>query len=356
MKDQFISPFGLKIDPMRQLILIPFEKDPDTFYNQFEVQLAVLPDGTNKIAVVAYKVNGSADVYHQQGYPLASQSSILNEPAIIETSFVSGVFTFSPSALDLSVSFRDVHGRTIRIEISESERKGKVPFTLLAPIGVISEKPLSLPVYYMYKMSFARKKHSNIIITVDGRSHKPDTFFLPIDKSRNYFTRYSPDSFNVDINPAFNGPLQISDTRNKSTLEIGDVHYELEQNNGHPEIRKIFVQRDEHLFAIEFSPSFPNMLALKNNVFLTGNISITSDAGAGEIKGSYQIGNNQNEIHIKLHPELGWIPGERRLLLRMMFKLVKIFKDWPKTYMWDAKITRDENGRYFMNSNWVRMI
>ncbi|MFA5739378.1 MAG: hypothetical protein WC902_11390, partial [Bacteroidales bacterium] len=56
---QFISPFSFKVDLMRQLILIPFEKDPDIFYNQFEVQLSVLSDGTYKIAVIAYKLNGS---------------------------------------------------------------------------------------------------------------------------------------------------------------------------------------------------------------------------------------------------------------------------------------------------------
>ena len=42
--------------------------------------------------------------------------------------------------------------------------------------------------------------------------------------------------------------------------------------------------------------------------------------------------------------------------LRLMFKLVKIFKDWPKSYSWDAKITLDENGSCFMDSNWNRII
>jgi hypothetical protein len=353
---QFISPFSFKVDLMRQLVLIPFEKDPDIFYNQFEVQLSVLSDGTYKIAVIAYKLNGSADVYHQQGYPLAFQSSILNAPAFIETIFDSCFFTFSPADLDLSISFRDVHNRAVILKIAERERKDKVPFTLLAPVGVISKKPLSMPVYYMYLMSFARKNHCDIIISVGGKFHKPDVFFLPVDKSSNYFTRYSLDTFNVDINPAHNGFLEIKEKGNKNSFNIESVHYELKRNNGHPEIKKIFVQRDRHLCTVEFSPSFPDISALKNNIFLTGDFSIASDMEAGFIKGTYQIGNKKNDINIKLHPELGWIPRERRLILKLMFKLVKIFRDWPKSYIWDAQITRNENGCYFIDSTWKRIM
>ena len=351
----FLSPFGFKIDLMRQLILIPFEKDPDQYYNQFEVQRSVLSDGTVKIAVIAYKTNGAADVYHQEGYPLASQSSILNDPAFIETRFDTTFLAFTSSDLDLSVSFTDVHGRTIRIKVSERDRKTKEPITLLAPVGTISRKPLSLPVYYMYQMSFARKNHTDIEISIGKMTHKPDVFFLPIDKSSNYFTRYSLDTFNVDINPFSNGLLRINETGGKNNLKMDGVHYELSRNNGHPEIRKISVQRDRHICSVEFSPSFPDILTLKNNIFLSGDFCITSDSSAGIIKGIYRVGSDQNAVNIKLHPALGWIPRERRLILRLMFMLVKLFRDWPKSYVWDARISRDLNGGYNMDSGWKRI-
>jgi len=101
---------------------------------------------------------------------------------------------------------------------------------------------------------------------------------------------------------------------------------------------------------------FSDISALKNNIFLTGDFSIASDMEAGFIKGTYQIGNKKNDINIKLHPELGWIPRERRLILKLMFKLVKIFRDWPKSYIWDAQITRNENGCYFIDSTWKRIM
>ena len=361
---RFISPFSFTIDPMRQLILIPFEKDPDTLYNQFEVQQSVLSDESCKIAVIAYKINGSADVYYQKGYPLASQSSILNDPAFVETQFNEASFAFNPDDLDLLISFKDVRDRNIRLAVKERARKGKEPFTLLAPVGVISKKPLSMPVYYMHQMSFARKRHTDIVISIGEKSHKPDGFFLPIEKSRNYFTRYALDTFNVDVNPARNGPIQTYEIGQDKHLETNGIYYELNRSNGYPEIMKISVRREQHICAVTFSPSFPDLLTLKNGTFLTGDFCIASDdesgagadvdAGAtgGAICGTYQIEKEQDEVSIKLHPGAGWIHNEKRLIIRFMFKVVKLFRDWPKSYSWDAKITHNEKGGYFMDSSW----
>ncbi len=259
-KGQFISPFSFTIDPMRQLILIPFEKNPDTLYNQFEVQQSLLSEESCKIAVIAYKINGTADVYYQKGYPLASQSSILNDPDFFETQFNAASFDYSPEDLDLFISFKDVRDRNIRLAVKERARKEKKPFTLLAPVGAISKKPLSLPVYYMYQMSFARKRHTEIVISIGEKSHKPDGFFLPIEKSRNYFTRYALDTFNVDVNPARNGPIQTYEIGQDIHLETDGIDYELNWNNGYPEIMKISLRREQHICAVTFSPSFPDLL------------------------------------------------------------------------------------------------
>ena len=35
--------------------------------------------------------------------------------------------------------------------------------------------------------------------------------------------------------------------------------------------------------------------------------------------------------------------------------LVKLFRDWPKSYVWDARISRDVNGGYNMDSGWKRI-
>ena len=47
----------------------------------------------------------------------------------------------------------------------------KKPFFLLAPVGVISKTPVSLPFYSLYRMSFIRKNHAVIEIDIDKVAH-----------------------------------------------------------------------------------------------------------------------------------------------------------------------------------------
>jgi len=76
---RFYSPFSLSVDDMEHLILVNFEKDPDEFYHTFELQQARDDNGRKILLVIAYRNDGGADVYHQPGYPFASQASLLND-------------------------------------------------------------------------------------------------------------------------------------------------------------------------------------------------------------------------------------------------------------------------------------
>lgn len=49
----FYPPFSLSIDAMEHLILINFEKDPDKYYNTFELQKAVIIKLINTISDIS---------------------------------------------------------------------------------------------------------------------------------------------------------------------------------------------------------------------------------------------------------------------------------------------------------------
>ncbi|MDD4058558.1 MAG: hypothetical protein PHO95_06635 [Bacteroidales bacterium] len=350
-----ISPFNLKIDLMSQLMLIPFEKDPDKYYNQFEIQQSISPEGLKTLAVIGYQVDGSSDVYFQKNFPLASQSSILNKAKLIETQFSTAQFSFSQFDLDANIVFKDKYGRPIVLKIVEIKREEKNPFTLLAPVGVISKNPQSLPVYYMHQMSFARKNYTDIVISINGNSHKPDLFMLPIDKSSNYFTRYSLETFNVDINPSTESDMSIIDVGSKNHVIVNDIHYDLRRNQGHPEIKKISVHKERQSLSVEFTPAFPDIMSLKDGAYINGTFSVTSYNSSGVINGTYQLNLDGEDFSIKLHPDKGWIPNEKRLIIRLMLKLVKSFKEWPKSYIWNAKIHKVNPGEFKLVSHWERL-
>ena len=351
----FFSPFSLEIDKMEHLVLINFEKDTDEYYNVFELQQAVGHDNIKRFLVIAYRKDGKADIYHQPEYPFASQSSILNDVSFFEVPMDDLQFRIDPDEIFLKFSFTDKLGRQILVELNEKSRSKKEPFFLLAPVGVVSKKPTVLPVYSLYEMSFTQRKHTRISINIDNKSHKPDKFFLPIDGARNYFSRYSLDTFNVDLNRNFEGILNPVITEYPDKAYQNGVHYELASNNGSFEICRIKTQNVKHELSIDFTPHFPDITNLADLITLNGEFRITTDHTKGNLSGNYIVNREANLVTIKLHPKNGWQPNETRFLLRLLYKMVKIFRDWPASYVWEAQINLDNPTEPYMKSSWKRV-
>ncbi|HNT93855.1 MAG TPA: hypothetical protein PKJ71_09185 [Bacteroidales bacterium] len=351
----FYPPFSLSIDAMEHLILINFEKDPDKYYNTFELQQARDNSGSKRLLVIAYRIDGGADVYHQPGYPLASQESLLNDVSFTVCPLEGAKFDVDDERLDVFFAFTDRYGRGIRVKASEDRRPRKKPFFLLAPIGILAKQPKSFPVYSLFGMSFAKRKHTEIEVLIDGAKHKPDTFPLPVDGARNYFSRYSADTFNVDWNRNFEGQLLPLLPGEDNSVRHGDATYELVNNGGHYEIRRMTATNRKHRINIEFSPPVPDLVCLRDGLELDGDFVITTDNAAGSVRGVYHLRSLENEVEMSIHPDKGWIPNEKRLIIKLLFMMVRVFKDWPKSYAWNAMINLGSANHPVMKSSWERL-
>jgi len=252
-------------------------------------------------------------------------------------------------------AFRDRYGREIRVKITEDRKPRKKPFFLLAPIGTVAKQPKSFPVYSLYGMSFAKQRHTEIEIHIDEVRHKPDTFPLPMDCAKNYFSRYSVDTFNVDWNKNFQGQLLPVFPGKDNITEYNNVIYELVSNAGHPEIRRMSATARKHRLNIDFSPPVPDIACLRDNLKMDGVFTITTDGSAGSIRGEYHVRSRTQEVEMSLYPDKGWIPNEKRLILKLLFMTVRVFKDWPKSYSWNATINFGKTLHPFMKSSWKRI-
>ncbi|MDX9948377.1 MAG: hypothetical protein RBS38_13525 [Bacteroidales bacterium] len=350
----FFSPFSISFDDMEHLILVNFEKDPDEFYNTFELQQARDKNNRKRFLVIAYRIDGGSDVYHQPDYPFASQSGILNNAEFIESPLDGAKFEINDDSLDVFFSFTDKSGRKITVKVNEDKTKMKKPFFLLAPVGVISKTPVSLPFYSLYRMSFIRKNHAVIEIDIDKVNRKPDTFPLPLDFSANFFTRYSADTFNVDLNKNYNGFLSpLKPVTNETEAE--GITYELTDNNGHSEIKRMAAKKRNHEITIDLYPPLPDIACLNDKIHLNGNFIISTDSSSGTLTGDYILEKQGLDILMRLHASGGWQPNEKRWILKILFLAVKVFKDWPKSYVWNARISLSEPDRLLMKSHWERI-
>lgn len=351
----FFSPFGFSIDSMEQLILVNFEKDPDELYHTFEMQRACDESGRKSFLVIAYRTDGAVDIYHQPAFSFGSQTSILNDVTLFERPMEDATFEVDAHRLEVYFSFADKTGRPVTVRVTESNRAKKKPFFLLAPVGVVSRQPAVLPVYSLYGMSFTKQKFTKIEITIGGVMHKPDPFALPVDCSKNYFTRYSADVFNVDWNPNFNGPLVPLFPGQNNTVEQNGTTFEIVHCDGHPEIKSMSARNRKHQVQVRFSPPFPDVACLNPDTDLSGEFVIQPDSPAGVISGTYYLRSTGDEVILQFSPAGGWQPGERRWILKFLFFVVKIFKEWPKSYVWNARIQFNGGGNPVMQSGWARM-
>ena len=72
----------------------------------------------------------------------------------------------------------------------------------------------------------------------------------------------------------------------------------------------------------------------------------------GTIDGTYHVQRRGHEVKIELHPAGGWQPGVRKWSVRFMFFIVKLFKQWPKTYRWTATLDLSQPGAPQLHSHW----
>ena len=293
-----ISPFGFKIDPMEQLILVNFEKDPDKLYNILEFQKASDKNGNKYLLAIAYRIDGKTDVFYQEGFPFGAQESILNNVSFYERPLENAKFEINSDHIMVYFDFEDTMGREIKVQVNESKTQKKKPFFLLAPVGANSKTPMSLPVYSLYEMSFTKQKFSDILIEIDNVKHKPDTFPIPIECSKNYLTRYTADTFNVDWNTNYNGKLYPLIPNINNVITDKGINYELENIKGHYEIKSIHTSNHKHKISINFYPSIPDIICLRQGIGVDGNFSITTDNAKGNLNGYYRIKNQENEIHL----------------------------------------------------------
>lgn len=361
VSDAIYAPFDLRIDPMERLLLVNFADDPDEIYMGFEPQ--VFDDAVHGrgMLVIAWRVDGRVDVYHQPGlrldpktYDIAGQglAQMLVRP------LANAHFEVNAAGVDAYFAFEDALGRPIEVKIVERNPRKRKPFGLLAPMGSAATTPSALPLVWLHDFYFVRRADTVISIRVAGELRRPDTLPLPIDGMRMYFTRYSPDPLIATLNPAHRGPLVPLDRVRAAEARAGDLRFDLVVNDGQPEIARMRRVYKDHEASVTFSPPLPNLVHLADGAVVKGQFTIAADAAVGSVTGVYYMARQGNRIFMRVVPSGGWHPHESKWSVGLIYRMASIFTQWPKTYVWTATVDLNDNwrqgGQVFMYSSWQR--
>lgn len=356
---KILFPFSIEIDPMEKLLLINFEKDPDSTYVAFEPQ--VFNDEINGKGhlVIGWRMDKKIDVYYEKSLNLdSSKYSIagagLNRMIPVDMDIAS--YEVNDFGVQAHYNFKDISGRNVEIVIKENNPKERRPFGLLAPMGDAATNPTSMPLVLLHDFYFARKKQTEILVSINKRSHTLDELPILMDFQKMTFARYSPQPLIATLNPDHQGELETLD------LEVGQTSYEnrekifeIEWSNQTPSIKSMSVKNNIHLLTMSFAPSFPDLNTLPANTSLSGNFKISGHESVGSISGEYHIHSDKESITLSAIPTKGWKPKTTKFSTWFLFTVAKVFKKWPTTYRWDAEIKKNEEGRWQMKSKWIRM-
>ncbi len=356
--NRLINPFSIQIDPMERLLLVNFEKDPDEIYIGFEPQVFDDEKNGKGHLIIGWRVDGKVDVYHQPGLTLDHTKYDIAGKGLANMVLVDmqvAEFKVDEFGVQAHYQFTDLKNRVVDLRINEYNTKKRKPFGLLAPMGDAAEHPSAMPLVLMHDFYFVRRKNTDFYVKIDGKDHPPDVFPMLMDWTRMYFARYSPEPVIATLNPAFDGLLkEIKVEYEKEQFTEGDVIYEIEWENQVPKLKSLTKSNKTHPIKLSFKPAFPNLDHLEVGSPVKGIFEIAGHPSTGAIGGNYLVCPNNEGAILVLVPSKGWKPRPTKLSLRILYSVGRIFKQWPTTYRWEAKLERTEDEVWNMNSSWKR--
>lgn len=354
-QETILSPFFIKTEELKALALVNIEKDPDSVYIGFEPQLLKNEHGEGML-IIGYRADGKTDIYFQPQLQLKASDYESLGKGVHKMKVVplkNAYLRFSEKGLHLYAFFADIFGREILLKVDEKNKAATKPFGLLAPVGTNSDNPTGLMLVFLEDFYFVRQTNTEVEIQIGDKKHKMD-HFMPMDGKKMYFSRYTPRPITVIVNPDFSGIMETLPIIGGKAQHKGS-QYNIIFNSDKPEIESIEKELLGQTIKMSFSPSFPDVRNVRNGEKRNGSFSLVANEKTGTVSGKYSVHNENGTVHLTLIPSGGWKPyPKNRFVVKMVFSIATVFRQWPKTYEWHATIKPTADNRYEINTEWKR--
>jgi hypothetical protein len=331
--------FGGKHQNIARFCLIDFKGD--TIYKCLELQEIMQENGMQYV-ILAYRYDKEIDIYYTKGFSGSEDDykSLLNKVTMKELDSIQVSFKVMDNGADINVTFRDKENRTVEFGIKENKKEDD-HFSLIAPIGNVSEEPDKFPIVFLKKVVMVRQEGTEIFVRINGQDMMPIKLVPLCNFKKCYLARYTYSVITKELNCDYKGelkPVEIND--NKEEVHINNNTYLINMNNGHPEIRSVEATENSSAMRINFSPPIPDIASLKDDTNINGYFSLSVDEVKGIMGGIYNVKKIGDSINIGMNPKKGWQPIPGKL--------------WLKTYSWSCQID-NINDVYHMKSKWMRI-
>lgn len=320
-------PVKVKYCPIKKLALIPFENKPDKLYKCLELQYFDSAISGVGYRIVAYRNDNYLDVYDDDSLVYDKEEKFnvaengLNKH--IQTTLKNTKFQTEDGKLTLSFTFNDIENREISFFIKEELNSKTKPMNLLAPVGFGAKKPDFMPLFFLYDFDFIRKKDTIVKCKIDNIDVEIDTFPIPMNFQRRYFTRYSEKCELIEFINTDYSKLEEVNLDNKLVFQKNNVAYRFEKENA---LKEILIMSKEYETIIKFTPP----LNITEN--MSGKFNIESKSISGHINGEFCINRKEDVVELNLRATDGWVPVTNSLMTKILFSKNSIFCRWTRNY------------------------
>jgi hypothetical protein len=313
-------PLAIRVDVINAML--NFEIVDHPVYQGLEIQrFDDAVHGTGLLVMLARTADGKVDVYRQPGLSVNPAGYGLNAGLgdWLTASIEPAELTPTPTGVHAAVRLHDVAGRLIEVYIDDRDGRTRRPANLLAPFGSSIENPASLQLVWMQKFDLVRTSGRQPVIRIDGQ---PVTIGrLPgVRLHRRHLIKSAVDLWAVEVNPdhASGG----RDARDASLVALlpGDLT---------PRAR------------LTMEPPIPPPAAVPEGAPVRGTWTVGISDVPAVTGGEWVAGRTGDTVEVTLDVTRRWRPRRLPLLMRIVTILAPVFRRWPTTYRWTARITVD---------------
>jgi hypothetical protein len=332
-----LCPFELQVWTVDRML--NFELVDDPHYEGLELQVYDDPaHGRGMVVLLKRRQDGRFDIYRQPGLRLDPQIAQVGGELgeWVETDIDPARLEITPVGVDVEVSFTDRQGRAIQVHLDDRNGRRRHPGTLLAPVGSTLDHPTALYLFVMGGCDLLRKAGPAFQIRIDGR--------LPAGSlHRRRLVKYTADPTVVVLNRAHNGPVPTVDPAEPDGVEL---------SHGATGIVALAAQEGGHRARLAFAPALPDLAQLPPGAGREGTWQLGIDRDPAVVAGSWMAARRDDDVDLVIDVTRGWQPSGLPLLMGMVTKVAPVFRTWPATYRWSARMTLGDPPT--MTARWQR--
>jgi hypothetical protein len=320
-----LCPLSLRVDEIAGML--NFELADHPVYDGGELQW--FDDdvhGTGMLAFLSRRDSRRVDYYAQRGLRVDRGGYEIGggTGSWTEIDFDVARLVVSEQGVDAEARFTDIDGRAVEIRVDDRDGRPRRPAGLLAPVSAGIELPINLLLVWMPRFDLVRLTGTPPVLRIDGVDVA--TGRLPgMRVHRRHLIKYAAPVVTVELNRTDAGTLRGA---------TADQHMALDSAGA---LREVSTAHAGHRARLLLDPAVPDLAGLADGAPAAGRWHVEID-GVRLTGGTWSAARAGDDVAVELDVDERWKPGRLPWLMRLVTTVVPVFRRWPTTYRWRARV------------------